>query len=79
MNKTQKQIICLLFITTILLSCRTKKSFNGTATLDCPSIENPKSTEKESSGSKYQLILLKDGKKVGPKTKRGKSRLFKNK
>ena len=34
---------------------------------------------KDKKKSKWRLVLYKDGKKIGGKTKRGKSRLFKKK
>ncbi len=78
-TKKQKHIICLFFIASTLFSCRTKKTFNGTAGLDCPSYENTTNAKKETKSTKYKLILLKDGKRVGGKSKRGKSKLFKDK
>jgi hypothetical protein len=59
----------------VLSSCRTKKIFNGSATLPCTDFENS-STEKKKS--KWRLVLYKDGKKIGKKSKKGSSRLFKN-
>ena len=49
-----------------------KKTFNGTATLPCSDYE-------ESSKTKKKLVLYKDGEKLGNKSKKGKSRLFKKK
>jgi hypothetical protein len=54
-------------------SCRTKKTFNGTTTLPCSDYENSSKTKKK---SKWRLVLYKDGEKVGEKSKRGRSRLF---
>ncbi len=55
-----------------------KKTFNGTSTLKCADYnESPEIKEKKKS--KWRLVLYKDGKTIGKKTKRGKSRLFKNK
>jgi len=59
-----------------LSSCRTKKTFNGTATLPCSDYENSSKTKKQ---SKWRLILYKDGEKVVKKSKKGKSRLFRKK
>ena len=62
-----------------LSSCRTKKTFNGTATLKCADSDGPSSEIKEKKKSKWRLVLYKDGNKVGGKSKKGKSRLFKKK
>lgn len=65
-----------LTICLCLFSCSTKqKTFNGTETLNCPSYENKE--DKNKKKSKWRLVLYKDNKEVGLKTKRGKSRLFK--
>ena len=69
-----KHIIILLLSVVVLSSCRTKKTFNGTATLPCNDFENS-STEKKKS--KWRLVLYKDGQKVSKKSKKGSSRLFK--
>jgi hypothetical protein len=63
----------------ILCSCRTKKTFNGTATLECADYDGSKSAIKEKKKSKWRLVLYKDGNKIGGKSKKGKSRLFKKK
>ncbi len=63
----------------ILNSCRTKKTFNGTATLECADYDGSKSAIKEKKKSKWRLVLYKDGNKIGGKSKKGKSRLFKKK
>jgi len=60
----------------VLGSCRTKKTFNGTATLPCSDYEESSKTKKK---SKWRLVLYKDGKKLGKKSKKGRSRLFKKK
>ena len=76
-----KNIIILLLSILTLTSCRTKKTFNGTTTLDCPDY-NPTKTENNqevNNKSKWKLVLYKDGEKVVGAKKRGKSRLFKNK
>lgn len=62
-----------------LSSCRTKKTFNGTATLKCADYDGVSSGIKEKKKSKWRLVLYKDGNKVGGKSKKGKSRLFKKK
>jgi len=63
----------------ILNSCRTKKTFNGTSTLKCADYDGSTSALKEKKKSKWRLVLYKDGNKVGKKSKKGKSRLFKKK
>jgi hypothetical protein len=71
-----KHIIILLLSVIIFSSCRTKKTFNGTATLPCSDYEESSKTKKK---SKWKLVLYKDGEKLGNKSKKGKSRLFKKK
>ena len=71
-----KHIIILLLSVIIFSSCRTKKTFNGTATLPCSDYEESSKTKKK---SKWKLVLYKDGEKLGGKSKKGKSRLFKKK
>jgi hypothetical protein len=63
----------------ILSSCRTKKTFNGTSTLKCADYDGSSLEIKEKKKSKWRLVLYKDGNKVGRKSKKGKSRLFKKK
>ena len=60
-------------------SCRTKKTFNGTSTLECTDYDGSSSVTKPKKKSKWRLVLYKDGKKIGKKSKKGKSRLFKKK
>ena len=76
-----KNIIILLLSVLIITSCRTKKTFNGTTTLDCPDYNPTKSENKEETNkkTKWKLVLYKDGERVAGSKKRGKSRLFKNK
>ena len=71
-----KHIIILLLSVIVFSSCRTKKTFNGTATLPCSDYEESSKTKKK---SKWKLVLYKDGEKLGNKSKKGKSRLFKKK
>ena len=63
----------------VLSSCRTKKTFNGTSTLKCADYDGSSSSLKEKKKSKWSLVLYKDGNKIGGKSKKGKSRLFKKK
>jgi hypothetical protein len=61
-----------------LSSCRTKKTFNGTTTLDCSNYDSSSITDKKTDKkTKWRLVLYKDGKKLGKKSKNGRSRLFK--
>jgi len=53
-----------------------KKIFNGTGVLDCPDYNESSETKKK---TKWRLILYKDGEKIGRKSKKGKSKLFKKK
>ena len=69
-----KHIIILLLSVVLLSSCRAKKTFNGTTTLPCSDYENSSKTKKK---SKWKLVLYKDGEKLGNKSKKGRSRLFK--
>ena len=70
----------LLILTTALLfffvyACKTKN--------ECPAFEEPSSKKQEKDETKYKLILLKDGKKVGTgskkRNKKAKQKLFKKK
>ena len=66
-------------LVTIMFSCSTKKVFNGTAEIECPTYKDPTLEKEKQTTTKYKLILLKDGKRVFGKQKRGKSKLFKKK
>jgi len=48
-------------------------------TLKCTTFEDKKKVKKDKKNSKYEIVVLKDGKRRGKKNrgKRGKSRLFK--
>lgn len=75
-----KHIIILLLSVLILSSCRTKKkTFNGTSTLKCADYDGSSTKTKQKKKTKWSLVLYKDGDRVRGKTKKGKSRLFKNK
>ena len=74
-----KHIIIILLSIFLISSCRTKKTFNGTAKLECTDFENNTKEGEEKKKTKWRLVLYKDGKKVGKKTKKGKSRLFEHK
>ena len=74
-----KQSKILILITLLsfffLCACKTKS--------ECPAFDEPSSKKQEKDGTKYKLILLKDGKKVrtGSKkrNKKPKQKLFKKK
>ena len=69
--------ITLVLLTILFSSCLTSKTFNGTAQLECADHNNVEI--KEDKKTKWRLVLYKDGQKVGGKSKKGKSRLFKEK
>jgi hypothetical protein len=74
-----KHIIILLLSFLVFSSCRAKKkTFNGSSTLKCAEYEEASGLKKIKK-TKWRLVLYKDGNKVGGKSKKGKSRLFKNK
>ena len=74
-----KHITILLLSVFIFNSCSLKKqTFNGYSTLDCADYNESKSLKKKKN-TKWKLVLYKDGNKVGGKSKKGKSRLFKKK
>jgi hypothetical protein len=60
-------------------SCGLKKqTFNGDSTLECADYDESTRLKKKKK-TKWSLVLYKDGNKVGGKSKKGKSRLFKKK
>ena len=78
MKHTKIKHITILMLTVFTLtSCATKKVFNGTSTLDCPNYDASIKKTQEKKRSKWRLVLYKDGTKVGGKSKKGKSKLFK--
>ena len=75
--KKLKLTILMLSVVTGLGSCKSKKVFNGTSSLDCTTFESEVAQKEQKNQSKYKLLLLKDGQRVfGKKNKRGKSSLF---
>ena len=67
----------MLSAATVLSSCKSKKVFNGTSSLDCTTFESEVAQKEQKKQSKYKLLLLKDGQRVfGNKPKRGQSSLF---
>ena len=75
--KKIKLTLLMLAVVTGLGSCKSKKVFNGTSSLDCTTFESEVAQKEQKNQSKYKLLLLKDGQRVfGKKNKRGKSSLF---
>ena len=75
--KKLKLTLLMLSVVTGLGSCKSKKVFNGTSSLDCTTFESEVAQKEQKNQSKYKLLLLKDGQRVfGKKNKRGKSSLF---
>ena len=75
--KKIKLTLLMLSVVTGLGSCKSKKVFNGTSSLDCTTFESEEAQKEQKNQSKYKLLLLKDGQRVfGKKNKRGKSSLF---
>ena len=75
--KKIKLTFLILLVVTVLGSCKSKKVFNGTSSLDCTNFESEVAQKEQKTQSKYKLLLLKDGQRVfGKKNKRGKSSLF---
>ena len=75
MKSAKTLILTTLLLALLYSSCKTKS--------DCPAFEEPSSKEEAKDGTKYKLILLKDGKKVGAnskkRNKKAKQKLFKKK
>ena len=75
MKQSKTLILTTLLLFFFLCACKTKS--------ECPAFDEPSSKKQEKDGTKYKLILLKDGKKVrtGSKkrNKNPKQKLFKKK
>ena len=72
----KKTIFILLLFTILITSCRGKKE------VSCPSFDPAvKENKKEKKGSKYKIVILKDGKKINrnKRKRKSKNRLFKKK
>ena len=72
----KKTIFILLLFTILITSCRSKKEAS------CPSFDTEtEEVKKEKKGSKYRIVILKDGKKINRKKRSRKSenKLFKKK
>jgi hypothetical protein len=80
MQRFTKHVIFFILILLTIASCRSKKTFNGVETLKCTTFKESKKETKNKKNSKYEIVVLKDGKRITGKQKRrrkGKSRLFK--
>ena len=75
MKSAKTLILTTLLFVLLYSSCKTKS--------DCPTFDEPSSKEQAKDETKYKLILLKDGKKVGAsskkRNKKAKQKLFKKK
>lgn len=72
MKSLIKQNTIIFFLLVAIYSCKTQA--------ECPAYDSPQSQEKTKETTKYEVIILKDGKRIGgAKTKKGKSKLFKKK
>ena len=79
MHVFSKHILFFVITVFLLTSCRSKKTFNGVEALKCTTFKDAKKTKKAKKSSKYEIVVLKDGRRLGNKKrgKRVKSRLFK--
>ena len=75
MRELKTLILTILIPILFFASCKTKS--------ECPAFDEPSNKQNEKEGTKYKLILLKDGKKVGgnnkKRNKKAKQKLFKKK
>ena len=75
MKQSKILILTTLLSFFFLCACKTKS--------ECPAFDEPSSKKQEKDGTKYKLILLKDGKKVRTvskkRNKKPKQKLFKKK
>jgi len=75
MKKSKTLLLTAIIITVAVSSCKTKS--------ECPSYNEPSTKKEETTGTKYKLILLKDGKRVRTvskkKYKKTTQKLFKKK
>ena len=80
MHISLKHIVFFVFVFFTITSCRSKKTFNGSENLKCTTFKDSKKETKNKKNSKYEIIVLKDGKRIGNKNRKrrkGRSRLFK--
>ena len=67
--KKQKLTLLMLSVVVVLGSCKSKKVFNGTTSLDCTTFDSEVAQKEQKKQSKYKLLLLKDGQRVFGKKK----------
>ena len=79
MHVFSKHTLFFIIAVFLLTSCRSKKTFNGVEALKCTTFKDANKIKKAKKSSKYEIVVLKDGRRIGNKKrgKRGKSRLFK--
>ncbi|MBG38282.1 MAG: hypothetical protein CMP72_04590 [Flavobacteriales bacterium] len=79
MRKSLKHIFLLIITLLFISSCRSKKTFNGVEALKCTTFDDKKITNKKKKNSKYEIVVLKDGRRLGNKKRKRKTknRLFK--
>ena len=75
MQRLTKHILFFLILTLITSSCRSKKTFNGIETLKCTSFEEKKIDKKSKKNTKYEIVVLKDGKRIETKKEEKKQRI----
>ena len=74
--KKIKLTLLMLSVVTGLGSCKSKKVFNGTSSLDCTTFESEVAQKEQKKLSKYKLLLLKDGQRVFGKKNLVKKLMF---
>ena len=79
MRKSLKHIFLLIITLLFISSCRSKKTFNGVEALKCTTFDDKKIINKKKKNSKYEIVILKDGRRLGNKKRKRKTknRLFK--
>ena len=79
MRKSLKHIFLLIITLLFISSCRSKKTFNGVEALKCTTFGDKKIINKKKKNSKYEIVVLKDGRRLGNKKRKRKTknRLFK--
>ena len=79
MRKSLKHIFLLIITLLFISSCRSKKTFNGVEALKCTKFDDKKTINKKKKNSKYEIVVLKDGRRLGNKKRKRKTknRLFK--
>ena len=70
MHISLKHLVFYFFIFSVLCSCRSKKTFNGSETLKCTTFKEPKKKSKDKKNTTYEIVVLKDGKRIGKQIKK---------